>query len=90
MKFLLNINMQKHTKIYLDHYRYGEQDTILCEWCGHNIAVDINHIEARGMGGSKEKDYIENLVAMCRECHLKFEAKKISKEELLQRHLSNL
>ena len=68
---------------------YSIGDWIGCEWCGAT-AVDINHIDPRGMGGSKEKDYIENLVAMCRKCHLEFEAKKISKEELRTKHLEKI
>ena len=54
------------------------------------MAVDINHVEPRGMGGSKTKDYIENLTALCRKCHNRFEAKKISKEELRIKHLDLL
>lgn len=79
--------MKKHIKIYCDYFNIGEQDFPLCEWCQSKRAVDVNHIIPRGMGGSKNKDYIENLVGMCRECHSKFEAKKISKEVLTKRHL---
>ena len=79
--------MKRHIKIYLDYFRLGEQDVMLCEWCDNAIAVDVNHIIPRGMGGSKTKDYILNLVGLCRSCHLKFEAKKINKEELSQKHL---
>jgi 5-methylcytosine-specific restriction endonuclease McrA len=43
--------------------------------CGQT-AVDINHIDARGMGGSKLKDNIENLMAMCRKCHIDLGDKK--------------
>jgi hypothetical protein len=43
--------------------------------CGQT-AVDINHIDARGMGGSKLKDIIENLMAMCRKCHMELGDKK--------------
>ena len=59
---------KKHTKIYLDYFGYGEQDFIPCERCGVK-SVDIHHIKSRGMGGSKECDYIENLQALCRNCH---------------------
>jgi 5-methylcytosine-specific restriction endonuclease McrA len=43
--------------------------------CGQT-AVDINHIDAKGMGGSKLKDNIENLMAMCRKCHMDLGDKK--------------
>lgn len=62
--------MQKHTKIYFDFFGYTVGDFIPCEICG-NEAVDIHHIDARGMGGnpSGDKDVIENLQAVCRNCH---------------------
>lgn len=81
--------MKNHTKIYLEGMGYDVTDWICCEWCG-KTAVDTNHIDPRGMGGSKTKDYIENLVGLCRQCHLDFEAKKITKEELANKHLQNL
>ena len=62
--------MKKHTKIYMEYFDYGLEDFIPCEVCGSK-AVDIHHIEARGMGGSKSADTIENLMAVCRSCHLK-------------------
>jgi len=81
--------MKKHTKIYIEGMGYFKEDWMPCEWCSGTM-VDVNHIEPRGMGSSKAKDYIENLVGMCRPCHLDFEAKKISKEELTAKHLENL
>jgi hypothetical protein len=67
--------MQKHTKIYFDYFNYGLDDFIPCEVCGAR-AVDIHHILCRGMGGSKLKDSIENLMAVCRSCHIKYGDKK--------------
>tara|TARA_R100000900_G_C3262391_1_gene149833 strand:+ start:292 stop:549 length:258 start_codon:yes stop_codon:yes gene_type:complete len=78
--------MKKHTKIYLKHFDYGEQDFIGCEICSRR-AVDIHHIEARGMGGSKTKDYIENLAALCRECHISAETEPKFNEKVKQVHL---
>jgi hypothetical protein len=57
--------------------------------CG-KTAVDIHHIEARGIGGSKEADAIENLMAICREDHIKFGDKKEYKEWLKSIHLQKL
>jgi 5-methylcytosine-specific restriction endonuclease McrA len=48
--------------------------------CG-NTAVDIHHIEARGMGGGN-KDTIENLMGLCRNCHIEYGDKKQHKEML--------
>jgi len=60
--------MKKHTKIYMEHFGYDISDFIPCEVCKAR-AVDIHHIEARGMGGTKDADRIENLMALCRSCH---------------------
>ena len=67
--------MKNHVKIYLNHFGYAPEDFISCEVCGAK-AVDIHHIEARGMGGSKEADKIENIQALCRKCHIDFGDKK--------------
>ena len=63
--------MKKHTRIYLDAMGYDETDWIECEVIQCKAkAVDIHHISCKGMGGSKRKDYIENLMAICRHHHL--------------------
>lgn len=66
--------MKKHTKIYLNFFKYGEQDFIPCEYC-NSRAVDVHHIDNRGMGGDPKanKDVIENLAGLCRDCHNKAE-----------------
>ena len=58
---------KKHTKIFMKHHGYGEQDNVPCAVCGCN-AVDIHHIEPKGMGGRDMND-IDNLIALCRRCH---------------------
>ena len=58
----------------MDFFDYGEQDFVMCEMCQQDRAVDIHHLESRGMGGSKNKDYIENLMGLCRDCHNKAES----------------
>lgn len=77
--------MKKHTKIYFEFFDFDNYDYIPCEVCA-SPAVDIHHIEARGMGGSKTKDVIENLQALCRACHIRYGDKKQYKEELKQIH----
>jgi 5-methylcytosine-specific restriction endonuclease McrA len=73
--------VQKHTKIYLKHFGYDISDFVPCEVCGSQ-AVDIHHIESRGMGGTKKIDTIDNLMALCRECHLELGDKKQHKFRL--------
>lgn len=60
--------MKAHLKIYLQHRRLTKDDFIGCEVCGRQ-AVDIHHIQPRGMGGSKFRDTPDNLIALCRVCH---------------------
>lgn len=78
--------LQKHTKIYLDYFSLHGEPYIPCEVC-LSSAVDIHHISARGMGGSKTKDYIENLMALCRNCHDKYGDKKQYRDFLNSIHL---
>lgn len=81
--------MRKHTKIYLEYFGYDTSDFIPCELC-KSKAVDIHHIDARGMGGSIHKDVIENLMALCRKCHDKYGDKKQYKEYLKKIHKVHL
>lgn len=74
--------MMKHKEIYskalqLDHY--------YCEMC-FAPAQDIHHIYCKGMGGSKKKDYIENLMALCRRCHIEYGDKKQHYSLLTETH----
>ena len=74
---------------YFNHFGYDISDFIPCEVCG-KTAVDIHHIEARGIGGSKDADSIDNLMALCREDHLKYGDKKQYKEWLKNIHQERL
>ena len=77
--------MKRHIKVYFDYFGYKLQSDIYCEVCG-SAANDIHHIDCRGMGGSKLKDSIHNLMALCRKCHEKFGDKSLYKEYLIQIH----
>jgi len=67
--------MQKHTKVYFDFFGYDESDYIPCEMeCGSR-AVDIHHLERRTRN-KVTNDYIENLVGLCRDCHINAENDK--------------
>ena len=77
--------MKKHTKIYFDYFGYTGDEFIACEVCGRK-SVDIHHISARGMGGAKEADRIENLMAVCRECHIIYGDKKQHIDFLKEKH----
>jgi|TARA_R100000329_G_scaffold118174_1_gene97285 5-methylcytosine-specific restriction endonuclease McrA len=77
--------MKKYVKIYMDYHDYVIDDVILCEHCS-KIAVDIHHIEPRGIGGDPRghKNQIENLIALCRSCHIKAETDKQFNNQLKQ------
>jgi hypothetical protein len=80
--------MKAHTKKYMDYFGFTIADFVACEVCG-NKAVDIHHIEARGMGGDPQgkKDVIENLMAVCRKCHEEYGDVPEYKERLKTAHL---
>lgn len=78
--------MKKHIKIYLKH---NPENFLPCEVCGAK-AVDIHHIDNKGMGGSKMKDYYENLIALCRDCHNKAHNEELTKDYLREIHMKNL
>ena len=81
--------MKNHTKIYFDYFGYDKNSFIECEICGAK-AVDLHHIERRGMGGSKSADRIENIMALCRKHHEEFGDKKQWKEWLIKLHTIKL
>jgi len=81
--------MQKHTVVYLEAFNLDESDFVPCEVCSSR-AVDIHHIISRGMGGSKLRNDIENLMALCRECHDKYGDKKDYLNFLKTKHFQKL
>lgn len=81
--------MKPHVKIYFDYFRYDLHDFIPCEIC-EKKAVDIHHIECRGMGGTSQPERIENLMALCRSCHEKYGDISHEKEFLKGKHYEKL
>tara|TARA_R100000734_G_C3318950_1_gene113877 strand:- start:5066 stop:5350 length:285 start_codon:yes stop_codon:yes gene_type:complete len=77
--------VKKHIQLYHDVFDHQPGDWIGCEVCD-STAVDVHHINPRGMGGSSEKDTPENLMALCRECHILFGDKKKYKNLLTVMH----
>lgn len=63
--------MQKHTKVFTTFWNdeYTLVQSYQCFACNSWEGVDIHHISAKSLGGSKCKDYIENLTCLCRKCH---------------------
>lgn len=59
--------MKPYVKTYLKYFGYDESDFIPCEMCGAK-SVDIHHLEPRSIAKAKE-NLIDNLMALCRECH---------------------
>lgn len=80
--------MKHHTHKYMQAFGYTISDFVPCEVCGKK-AVDIHHIEARGMGGnpSGDKDEINNLQALCRKCHEDYGDVPDLKQKLKDIHL---
>lgn len=74
-----------YKQVYLKGSGYSQTDWIPCEVCS-KTSVDIHHIEARGMGGTKRKEEFSNLMALCRECHLIYGDITHKKEWLKQIH----
>jgi len=69
----------------MQHFNYVLDDFIPCEICGAR-AVDIHHIHRRGIGGNPNADRIENLMAVCRSCHIEYGDKKEHLEWLQEIH----
>lgn len=78
--------MTKHCKIYFKHFGYGEQDYILCEMC-YAKSTDLHHIIYKSRGG---KDEINNIMALCRNCHNDAHNEHIKPHELQPIHDNHL
>ena len=70
--------MKKHVKVYHDYFGYYYGEFIACENCSAK-SVDIHHLTFKSELG---KDVIENLMALCRDCHTKAHESKEFNEQL--------
>ena len=63
--------MKRYKKVYMEFFNLSAEERIPCEHCWSQPAVDIHHASRRGMGGDQtgDKDVIENLGGVCRQCH---------------------
>ena len=78
--------MQNHTKVYLSFFNYDQSDTVFCEMC-NDVAVDIHHLEKRN---KTKNDFVENLVGLCRDCHIKAESDSCFNMYCRIKHLENV
>ena len=74
-----------HNQIYDQALGEGR----ICELTGAPYG-DVHHIECKGIGGRKSMDFIENLMALCRDAHTFYGDKKQYKEWLKEWHLEYL
>ena len=75
----------------MQFFDYGEQDFVMCEFCQNDRAVDKHHLTKKSKFGSKkEKDYIENLMGLCRDCHNKAESDNMFNFYCRIKHLENV
>jgi len=82
------MEMKAYVKTYLRHFQLDIEDVWRCEMCGkfRNIQrLEIHHILFRSHGGT---DDIDNLAAVCRECHMKIHDKGVKfklEDSIIQR-----
>lgn len=70
--------MQKYTTNYIKSLRLTVGDYFPCEACPATT-VDVHHVTDRSLGGS---DQAENLAGLCRACHDKTRAGKLTRDYL--------
>jgi 5-methylcytosine-specific restriction endonuclease McrA len=75
-----------YKKVYMRFFKIDECDFVGCESCSKK-AVDIHHLTFRSQGG---KDVIDNLAALCRECHNKCHDHKEFNESVRIKHLKKI
>jgi len=77
--------MPNHSEVYNSYFGYEKGDYRPSEITG-KPGTDIHHIDARGMGGRRSADAIENLICLTREEHVFFGDIKKYKDWLRRVH----
>ena len=80
--------MQKYAKNYLEYFGYTVADFIPCECCGSQ-SHDFHHIVPRskfGKNNKEEQDRVENVMALCRLCHVRYGQNKKYNDFLQELH----
>ena len=79
--------MSKHLRIYDKFFDIDVHNPRRCELTGgRRPKVEVHHIDARGMGGNKKKDNIENCMALISTAHNYFGDKVQYKDWLRENH----
>ena len=56
-----------------------------CERCGRrDLPIEVHHVLHRQMGGGRQLDVPENLLALCVACHRAYYNGRIGREELME------
>ena len=80
------VGMPEHTRDYMVGLGLSPGDVIVSELTGRPCQ-DINHLDPRGMGGSKTKNDITKLMALTRNEHEFFELFPEWKQVFIDAHL---
>ena len=75
--------MKDYKKLFSRYWGISTDDVPLCWGCNQAVAVDIHHIEPKRMGGVQQNrlNRIDNLFAVCRNCHTLAHKNKSVNEE---------
>jgi 5-methylcytosine-specific restriction endonuclease McrA len=71
--------MKPYLKNFLTYHKLDKSDFIACAIC-KSKATEVHHISGKPMGNkSKRYDVPENLIPLCRDCHIKAHNEVITK-----------
>jgi 5-methylcytosine-specific restriction endonuclease McrA len=80
--------MKAYVKTFMKYFGYSPGDFIPCESCG-GPSVEIHHLEPKSIAKGKE-NLIDNLAAVCRQCHDLCHSSREFNEGLKLKHRKNL